>query len=139
MNALGIRHIKNNVRILLINNGGGAEFKIMTKDWKQKVAVENFISANGHNGNAKGWSENCGFKYLSASNKEEFQVVKNEFVSFSDKPVILEVFTNEDDEPVAMQTLISANREVTISGQLKNVVTNIVGEKGIKVIKKILR
>ena len=66
-------------------------------------------------------------------------MVKNEFVSFSDKPVILEVFTNEDDEPVAMQTLISANREVTISGQLKNVVTNIVGEKGIKLIKKILR
>lgn len=139
MNALGIRHIKNNVRILLINNGGGAEFKIMTKDWKQKVAVENFISANGHNGNAKGWSENCGFKYLSASNKEEFQVVKNEFVGSSDKPVILEIFTDEDDEPIAMQTLISANRIETSSGKLKNAIANIVGETGIKVIKKILR
>lgn len=139
MNALGIRHIKNNVRILLINNGGGAEFKIMTKDWKQKVAVENFISANGHNGNAKGWSENCGFKYLSASNKEEFQMVKNEFVGSSDKPVILEIFTDEDDEPIAMQTLISANRIETSSGKLKSAIANIVGETGIKVIKKILR
>lgn len=139
MNALGIRHIKNNVRILLINNGGGAEFKIMTKDWKQKVVVENFISANGHNGNAKGWSENCGFKYLSATNKEEFQVVKNEFVGSSDKPVILEIFTDEDDEPIAMQTLISANRIETSSGKLKSAIANIVGETGIKVIKKILR
>ena len=139
MNALGIRHIKNNVRILLINNGGGAEFKIMTKNWKAKVPVENYISANGHNGTAKGWSENCGFKYLSASNKDDFQKVKDEFVSSSDKPIILEVFTNEDDEPIAMEALISANRTVMPSGKLKNALTSIVGESGIKVIKNILK
>ena len=61
MNALGIRHIKKNVRIILINNGGGAEFKIMTDAWKEDVHVADFISANGHNGSAKGWAENCGF------------------------------------------------------------------------------
>ena len=26
---MGIKHIKNNVRVLLINNGGGAEFHIV--------------------------------------------------------------------------------------------------------------
>lgn len=139
MNALGIRHIKNNLRILLINNGGGAEFKIMTRNWKIKVSVDSYISANGHNGNAKGWSENCGFKYLSASNKEIFESVKNEFISPSERPIILEVFTTEDDETVAMKNLTSANQIETTSGMAKSIVKSVVGEAGIRTIKKILK
>ena len=66
-------------------------------------------------------------------------MVRKDFVGSSDKPVILEIFTDEDDEPIAMQTLISANRIETSSGKLKSAIANIVGETGIKVIKKILR
>lgn len=139
MNVLGIRHIKNNVRILLINNGGGAEFKIMTRNWKHKVSVDRFISANGHNGIAKGWAENCGFKYLSASNKDEFEVIKKDFISLSNSPVILEVFTKEDDETLAMKILTSANHLQTSSGRAKNIVKTIVGEAGFNAIKKILK
>lgn len=138
MNALGIRHIKNNVRVLLVNNGGGAEFKIMTRNWKENLHVEDFISANGHNGSAKGWAENCGFKYLTAMNKEELAKIQIEFVKTSSKPVILEVFTNGDDETKAMEAIINTNRITTVQNPLCKLVTTLVGESGKKVIKKIL-
>lgn len=140
MNALGIRHIKNNLRILLINNNGGAEFKIMTDSWKQDVNVESFISACGHNGNAKGWAENCGFNYLSASNKCEFKSAKDKFIQPSEVPIIFEVFTNGDDENIAKELITSANKIQTtsVSNKIKENVRNIIGSKGVKVIKEII-
>lgn len=139
MNALGIRHVKNNVRILLINNGGGAEFKIMTRNWTKKVNVEDFISANGHNGSAKGWAENCGFCYLKANTKDEVLNAIDIFVSPSDKPILMEVFTQEDDEVLAMVTFISANAITTTEGKLRQIVGNAVGEKGIEILKKVIK
>lgn len=139
MNSLGIRHIKNNVRVLLINNGGGGEFKIMTRNWKQDVHVDAFISANGHNGSAKGWAENCGFQYLTASSKDDFNKVKNTFVNQSDKPILFEVFTKEDDEVLAMNEFIAANHIETAQNRVNKVLKNIIGETGIKVVKQILK
>lgn len=139
MNALGIRHIKNNVRILLINNGGGAEFKIMTASWKEDVHVDKYISANGHNGNAKGWAENCGFAYLTASDKESFEKVKDTFVSENERPVLLEVFTNGDDEKEAINLLVGTNRMVSSMDRIKGCVKSILGERGVETVKKILK
>lgn len=138
MNALGIRHIKNNVRILLINNRGGAEFKIMTKKWKVKVEVDDFISANGHNGSAKGWAEECRFKYLTASSKKAISAVMDTFLSQSEKPILLEVFTHGDDEEIAIDKLISANLISTPRSTLNRAITSLVGESGKQTIKRIL-
>lgn len=139
MNSLGIRNIKNNVRILLINNGGGAEFKIMTRNWKKDVHVDSYISANGHNGSAKGWAENCGFKYLKANNKDELDKVKDIFLMQNEKSIILEVFTDGDDEPKAMDAIVSSNAITTPTDCLKNMVKNIIGEPGLNIIKRKLR
>lgn len=139
MNSLGIRHIKKNLRILLINNNGGAEFRIMTGNWKEKIKTGHYISAEGHNGNAKGWAENCGFTYLSAKTKEEFQNNKDLFVRESDKPVLFEIFTKQDDEKIAMDTLIAANRLDNLNGNFKKMAKNILGDRGFEVIKNIVR
>lgn len=138
MNALGIRHIKNNVRILLINNGGGVEFKIMTKNWKDDVHVEQFISANGHNGNAKGWAKNCGFEYLTASNKVEFTIIKDTFVAKSEKPILMEIFTDANDELTAMKDFMKANSFSYLENKVKKIVSSIIGEKGVYIMKKII-
>ena len=138
MNALGIRHLKSNIRILLINNGGGCEFKIMTNSWKINPNVEKYISANGHYGSAKGWAENCGFKYLTASNKEDFKAVSIQFLSESEKPIVFEVFTTEDDDSLAVRTMIEANRHFSDSDKIKKMLTGIVGEKGVKMIRSII-
>ena len=139
MNALGMRHIKNNVRVLLINNGGGAEFKIMTRNWAEKVSVDNFISANGHNGSAKGWAENCGFTYIGVNTKEEVNNAIEGFTSVSDKPILMEVFTKEEDEVLAMVTFVRTNAITTAGGKLRQIVGNVVGNKGIEILKKVIK
>ena len=139
MNALGIRHIKNNVRVLLINNGGGAEFKVMTQNWTERVNVNDYISACGHNGSAKGWAENCGFTYLTASSKEEFDTIRSSFVSQSDIPVLLEVFTNGDDEQKAIEQFTGINRITTNMDRIKHLVSSVIGQQGVNVLKKIIK
>lgn len=138
MNALGIRHIKNNVRVLLINNNGGAEFKLMTSSWEEPVSVEKYVSACGHNGSAKGWAENCGFLYLTASTKDELNEVKDAFLTPCEKPILLEVFTNNVDERIADESIISSNRITNNSDKLKRLVTSVLGQQGVSVIKKII-
>lgn len=137
MNALGIRHIKNNVRILIDNNNGGGEFRVMTNSWKNKPNVSPYISADGHNGSAKGWAENCGFKYLSASNKEELDAIMDEFVSPNDKSIVLEMFTKPDDEPIANAAFIGKNRFVKQIGSVKQFVKDALGQKTVEYIKRI--
>lgn len=139
MNALGIRHVKNNIRVLLINNGGGGEFKIMTRNWEGNINVDDYIAANGHNGTARGWAENCGFKYLTASSKEEFVTTFKEFLSDSESPMLFEIFTTKEDEVVAMNTIIECNRCSPRSSMLKNAVKKIVGSKGTQLIKSIIK
>lgn len=139
MNSLGIRHIKNNIRILLINNNSGAEFEIMTEHWKMKPTLDRFISASGHNGNAKGWAENCGFEYLEAHDKGDFQRVRSSFLSHHDKPVIMECFTCAADEALANDALVSSQLIKPKPGVFKNVVKNILGDSGVELIKKIVK
>lgn len=138
MNVLGIRHARNNIRILLINNGGGGEFKIMTNAWKVNPYIEQFISANGHNSSAKGWAESCGFRYLTASDKNEFEIVSPQFIEYSDAPVLFEVFTSEDNDALAVKLLVESNRHFSDKDKMKHLVTNLVGEKGTKIIRKLI-
>lgn len=106
LNSLGNRHVGNNVRILLINNGMGVEFK--KKDHPGSrfgTDAEKYIAAGGHFGGkskqlVKNFSENLGFEYLSASNKDEFLSCIEMFVSekTTSKPMILEVFVDAEDD-----------------------------------------
>jgi len=115
MNSLGNRHIKNNVRILLINNGKGTEFRnaghnatVLGND------ADKYVAAANHFGNksselVKNYVQSLGFLYLSASNKEEFLKVSSVFMDkdIGDKPIVFEVFTDSQDESDALQTIMN--------------------------------
>lgn len=93
MNALAIKHRKNNIRILLINNGGGAEFHIMP-DSNAITTIDRHIGA-AHNRVAKGWIESMGYDYLTADSFETLDTALRDFVSPEhSNPVVLEVFTH---------------------------------------------
>lgn len=106
LNSLGNRHIGNNVRILLINNGRGIEFR--KKDhpgYQFGESADLYIAAGGHFGNmsqslVKNYAENLGFEYLTASNKDEFETMCDRFVTaeLTDKPMVFEVFPETDNE-----------------------------------------
>ena len=102
MNALGQRDLGKNFRIIVINNNKGVEFKL-NKNLTEHLGyegVEPYIAAAGHfKGGAKSWAETCGFKYLRAETKEEVTSQLNEFCSpDSDKPILFEIITNDDDD-----------------------------------------
>ena len=106
LNSLGNRHIGHNIRILLVNNGRGFEFR--KKDhpgYKFGESADLYIAAGGHFGNksktlVKEFTENLGFEYLTASTKEEFEAVCSHFVDekLTDKPMVFEVFPETKDE-----------------------------------------
>ena len=106
LNAIGNRHVGNNVRIILINNGRGVEFR--KKDhpgYRFGMDADLFMAAAGHYGCqskdlVKHYASDLGFEYLAASTKEEFdEVVERLLVpSLTEKPMLLEVFPDYEDD-----------------------------------------
>ena len=91
MNAARLRHIGNNVHILLINNEGGSEF-YFNRMWKNEAS--DLHTTARHFTQAEGWVKSNNFIYLSAHDKESLQSCIEEFMRNDlDKPVFLEVFT----------------------------------------------
>lgn len=129
MNSIGIRHIKNNVRIMMVNNGGGGEFHF-TMGKERFAKLDEHIAAS-HNASAKEWVESRGFKYLSAKNKEEFNKNLEKFVNEdSDKPMFFEVFTDRDKDGKTLRELYSINKINTKSD---------VKAKGKQTIKRVIK
>ena len=144
MNSIGNRHVGNNLRILLINNGTGIEFRNFNHSASAfGESADEFHAAGGHFGNksktlVKNYCQNLRFEYLSASNKEEFEKVYERFFTenITDKPMLFEVFTNSDEESNALETMMSFSK--TSNAKAKNAIRGILGEKGVKAIKGIL-
>lgn len=117
MNALGNRHVGNNLRILLINNGRGVEFRLNTGLENQWGAeTDELISARGHFGSAQAWAESMGFAYLSASDRDTFDRNIDTFcdadLQKNAKPMVFEVFTEVADEQQALKNIRSFNRDM---------------------------
>lgn len=145
INCLGNREFGNNIRILLVNNGKGAEFRHYNNDGSQfGEDTDKYIAAAGHNGNksnllVKHFTEDLGFKYLSASNKEDFLNVVNSFVvESSSKPIILEVFTDSINESEALFLLRNIQR-ADASMVVKNTVRKTLGDSTISKLKNFLK
>ncbi|MFR0603409.1 thiamine pyrophosphate-binding protein [Bifidobacterium pseudolongum subsp. globosum] len=144
LNSLGNHNVQPNMRIMVINNGVGAEFK----NYNHNAAhlgedADAYIAARGHYGNKshellKHYSQDLGFEYMSADNKEGFLAYLNRFTTseFTDRPMVFEVFTNSDDESEALHMM--STLEKSASSVAKGAVKNILGERGVNTIKKIL-
>lgn len=110
MNSLGNRDIKPNLRIIVINNGLGQEFKNVSFPGSLLLGedIDKFTAAKGHfacqsRTLVKDYAENLGFEYLTASNKEEFAEVYKRFITKepTERPMLFEIFTNTKDETEA--------------------------------------
>ncbi|HOG19854.1 MAG TPA: thiamine pyrophosphate-binding protein [Salinivirgaceae bacterium] len=145
INVLGNRHVGNNLRILLVNNGKGTEFRQFNHVASQfGEDADKFIAAAGHFGNkspelVKNYAQSLGFEYISASNKDEFEKVYERFLMpiLTEKPIIFEVFTNSELESKALETI--TNVKVDLSGVIKKMAQKILGQSGVNTLKKISR
>lgn len=151
MNSLGNRHIGKNIRLLIVNNGRGTEFRNFYHTGSMfGDLADKYMAAGGHYGNkshylVKHFAEDLGFEYISADNKEEFLKYTNHFVDeeITDKPIIFEVFTESEDESDALLAIWSLEKDPkTITANFKNTIAqkarNILGERGLAIIKLIM-
>jgi 2-succinyl-5-enolpyruvyl-6-hydroxy-3-cyclohexene-1-carboxylate synthase len=93
VNGLWNKHINKNLRILLVNNGGGEIFHLLP-GLNKAESLDEHISYR-HNTGAKEWAMAMGFLYLSAENETELKENIITFVSnTSDKPILLETKTS---------------------------------------------
>lgn len=143
MNALGNRHVGNNLRIIVINNGIGTEFKNYNHNGAIfKDEANKYIAAGGHYGNKskellKNYAENLGFKYLSAENKTQFEEKVNLFFNTkNNNSIIFEIFTTSENESDALK--IMNTLQSSLSGNTKNMVKNVLGKKGTELVSKII-
>lgn len=119
LNSIGNHHVASNIRILLINNGRGTEFRNFDHYGARFGSdADKYIAAAGHFGSqsptlVKHYAEDLGFKYLSAFSKEDFYNVYKDFISplKQDKPIIFEVFTTPENESEAILTVRSIIKE----------------------------
>lgn len=115
LNALGNRYVGKNLRILLVNNGKGTEFRNYTHPaFAFGDDADKYIAAGGHYGNkspllVKCYAENLGFKYISADSKEDFLLKYENFLSPLDgnKSILFEVFTDSEQENSALMQINS--------------------------------
>lgn len=149
MNVVGNRHVGNNVRILLVNNGKGNEFRNYGHPcYFLGDEADDYVAAAGHYGNksnllVKNYAENLGYEYITASNKEEFNNVVEKFLSpeNNDKPMLFEVFTETEDESNALEIILNmvVDPKAILKDKVKKVIKEVVGEKGINKIKNIIK
>lgn len=112
MNALWIRHLPKNIRILLINNGGGAVMYAPLNEEKRKTLSKHV--AAGHSTSAQGWVQSVGFEYMRASNMDEVNSCIDTLTDLNKKgPMLLEVFTDINKDVRIMQEYLASIDERT--------------------------
>lgn len=146
LNALGNKHIGKNLRILLINNGCGAEFKLSTHYGSQfGEQTDDYIAAGHHFGDkspdlVRHFATDLGFKYLTASTKEEFLSCSEEFVSGdSDKSIVFECFTKPKDESDALQMLCSIDPYISAKSRLKSAVKTVLPSSAVEKLRDLFK
>ena len=108
MNALWNVNVRSNLRVLLLNNGGGEIFHTLP-GLDMSGTSHKFIAAV-HKTSAKGWAEERGFLYLQAQNDEELAEAMKTFTQpeAMEQPVLLEVFTNKKQGRAHVEELLSS-------------------------------
>ncbi len=148
MNSLGNRHVGNNIRLLIVNNGKGTEFRnfyhtgsLFGED------ADKYIAAGGHFGNkspnlVKHYCEDLGYEYWAADNANDFCKACDRFITptITDKPIVLEVFTTNEDESEAisrMWNIVKGNQGLiqNVKTSIMNKTRRIVGRKGIAILR----
>lgn len=144
INSLGNRHVSNNVRIMLINNGRGTEFRNYNHPAERfGKDADAYMAAAGHFGKKshlliRHYAEDLGYEYLSADSKESYLKNIDRFLTpeITDRPMLFEIFTDSKDESDAIYLM--RHLAVSKKGEAKQVVKKVLGEKGVSVVKKLL-
>lgn len=117
MNCLRIKHIGNNVRILLLNNEGGGEF-YYNGSWFNNSS--DLHTTARHHTKAEGWVKENNFIYLHAHDKASFDEAMKTFMRRDlDKSVFLEVFSEMKKDSDVIYDFYNLSRPIVMSDEVK--------------------
>lgn len=149
LNVLGNRHVRNNIRIMLINNGKGIEFRHPYHPCNNfGDTADCFMAAAGHYGKQssnliKNFATDLGYEYLTASNKEDYLLISERFLNPepSEKPIILEVFTQMEDEQEAINAVhnILTDEKLMLKRYIKQLIKKLIPKQVITIVNKIIK
>ena len=105
-NALWNESLSPNLSILLLNNGGGGIFHQLS-GLERSPYRDSAIGAE-HTTSAEGVCQAHDIVYLSAYNEEELYENLDKFFNSEEGPVLLEVFTNVEDDTQALKDYYQA-------------------------------
>lgn len=99
INSLWCRYIPSNLRIALLNNQGGAVMEInkLISPSKYLMPLGEYTTAE-HCHSACEWVTSLGFKYYAAKSKKDLDDILPQFFRKDDKPSILEILTDREDD-----------------------------------------
>ena len=145
LNILGNRHLRNNLRIIVINNGTGYEMHTSNSVGKTfgDRAADVFFAAGGHNGNQSGtvlkhFAEDLGLEYIPVRTKEEYMKHLAYITSAdkTEKSLLVEVFVSMVDDDFSYEattkTIVSSKTKV------KDFAKNLLGEEKIRNFKNLM-
>ena len=101
-NALWNQNLRGNLRILLLNNGGGGIFRQL-KGLEQSPARNQYV-AGGHHTNAEGICQQSQTDYHQACNSEELSAGLDWLMADGKRPKLLEVMTDADTDAHELST-----------------------------------
>lgn len=144
LNCLGNRHVGANLRLLLINNGRGMEFRNPYHPCYQfGENADAYMAAARHNGYMSPqlimhFAQDLGYEYLSASGKEEYLAALERFVTpeLTERPMLFEVFTRTEDEQTALSAYHHLARNMKGNPQLRSALKNHLSPKLIEWLKQ---
>ena len=101
-NALWNSSLRGNLRILLLNNGGGAIFRQL--QGLENSGARDSVVAAAHNTMAQGICTQNDIGYIKAQNMESMKMgMLRMLTTTTQRPMVLEVVTNADDDATTMQ------------------------------------
>ena len=101
-NALWNSNLRGNLRIILLNNRGGGIFRQLP-GLSDSPAADDLVMAS-HENTAQGICTQNDIGYLSAKNMDEMQIgVVTLLTRDSERPMLLEVFTDSNDDVKALE------------------------------------
>lgn len=105
-NALWNSNLRGNLRIILLNNGGGGIFRQLS-GLEQSPAAQPLVAA-AHSAEARGICTQNDIGYVKATTLAEAQIgIVRLLTEQTSRPMLLEVFTKADDDVAALRDYYS--------------------------------
>ena len=114
-NALMNHHLTPNLKIIVINNGGGGIFKFISGPDKTPYLEDLFVTK--HSWSAEKIAEAFNINYFKATGENELETILPKFYATMNRPALLEIFTPSDINSKVLKGFFKAIKDKTKTHQ----------------------